>query len=205
MFFLSLIFFLLIGYIFGSLSFAYWIAKSKGVDIFERGSGNPGATNVKRVLGSQMGTLVFVLDFLKGFTAVVLALALSGEPAGIAATVGAVIGHSYSIFLGFRGGKGVAVTMGGLAALMPEVLIVGLVAWVSAFYTFRYVSLASILFACCLPLAALVFRLAGLPITWPVILFAAVIGGLIIYRHKSNIARLMDGTEHRYVKSREES
>jgi len=199
---LSVSLFLVLGYLLGSLSFAYWIARSRGVDIFREGSGNPGATNVKRVLGNQLGTLVFVLDFLKGLVAVLLALYFSGESAGIAATIGAVIGHSYSLFLQFRGGKGVAVTMGALAALMPAVLFVGWVAWVASFYTFRYVSLASIIFAICLPIAAWILHIAGLDISWTVIVFSLLVAALIIYRHSSNISRLLAGTEPRYEKNK---
>ena len=119
---------LVTSYLLGSLPFGYLVARAKGVNIFEVGSKNPGATNVKRVLGSGPGNLVFALDALKGLLATTIPLVLqSGGPAGslgydlggVAGVVGAVLGHSFSCFTGFRGGKGVATAAGGLFVLMP--------------------------------------------------------------------------------------
>lgn len=190
----------LIGYLFGSLSFAVWIAKAKGVDILKEGSGNPGATNVKRVLGKKAGNTVFFLDFLKGCAAVGLGLWIAGDPGGIAGAVGAVLGHSASVFIGFRGGKGVAVTMGALLVLMPIVLLTGLLIWVVTFYTSRYVSLASILFAISLPVTALALNAAGCSVSRPLVVFAGVIAALIVVRHRSNLVRLIKGEEHKFSK-----
>lgn len=189
------------GYLLGSLSFAVWMAKARGVDILKEGSGNPGATNVKRVLGKSAGNTVFALDFLKGCAAVGVGLWIAGDPGGIAAAVGAVLGHSASIFIRFRGGKGVAVTMGGLLILMPIILLTGLVVWAVAFYTSRYVSLASILFAVSLPVTALFLDALGRPVSVPLQVFATLIAVLIVVRHRSNLVRLIHGQEHKFTKS----
>jgi len=191
--------FALLGYFLGSLSFAKWIAAMHGVNIFEVGSGNPGATNVKRALGAKVGNTVFLLDFLKGFAAAGLPwFIMSGEHNEMLAIVGlvfAVIGHSFSIFLKFRGGKGVATTMGGLLAIMPVVVIIGILVWLLVFYSLRYVSLASILFGVSLPISALLLKEPS----W-FVGFSIFIAVVLVVRHKSNIVRLMQGTENRFVK-----
>ena len=150
---------LLIGYLLGSINFAVFVAKFKGLDLFSLGSGNPGATNVKRTMGAFWGNTVFLLDFSKGYLAVFLTqsmLVLEGfnyDLLGILGLLGAILGHSFSIFLKFRGGKGVATTMGGLLALMPWVLVLGLVVWVIVFFSTRVVAMASIVFAISLPIS----------------------------------------------------
>ena len=188
-------------YLLGSVSFAVLIARRRGVDIFKAGSGNPGATNVKRVLGSRAGNLVFFLDFLKGFIAAVWPMAahhfdlipVASPWLGIAGLVGAVLGHSFSIFLRFRGGKGVATSIGGLMALMPLVTLGALLVWVAVFLTTRYVSVASIAFGLTLmPLAAMLgqpHELVGL---------SFVLALYIIVRHRANLRRLMNGTENKF-------
>ncbi|WP_309386528.1 glycerol-3-phosphate 1-O-acyltransferase PlsY [Cerasicoccus frondis] len=190
---------LLVGYLLGAISFAVIIGKKHGVDILKVGSGNPGATNVKRAIGKKAGNLCFALDALKGFVATLLPqLVVDSEHAlafAIIGLVGAIIGHSFSIFIGFKGGKGVAVTMGGLLALAPLVLICGLLVWVATFYTSRYVSLASIAFGVSLPLLALMAGSPGL-----LVAFFALLAALIIIRHKGNIQRLLAGTENRFTK-----
>jgi glycerol-3-phosphate acyltransferase PlsY len=191
------------GYVVGSVSFAVIIARRHGVDILKAGSGNPGATNVKRVIGRGAGNLVFVLDFLKGFVAAgwpMLAWSLQWLPAGapvdgmgLAGLAGAIAGHSFSIFLGFRGGKGVATTIGGLAALMPLVILAGVAVWLAVFYLTRYVSLASILLG--LSLAPLAY---GMHRPGPQVGFCILLGLIILVRHRSNIQRLFKGTEARF-------
>src|SRR3954463_11832355 len=165
-----------IGYLLGSLPFGYLVARAKGVNIFEVGSKNPGATNVRRVLGSGPGNLVFFLDALKGAVATgwplfkfnfnvnegkLSSLDLSfatGETAStqmaVAGLIGALLGHSFSCFTRFRGGKGVATATGGLLVLMPVALVIAAVVWMISFYSTRYVSLASILAAVAMPVAA---------------------------------------------------
>jgi glycerol-3-phosphate acyltransferase PlsY len=193
-----------IGYVLGSISFAVMVAKRRGVNIFQAGSGNPGATNVLRVLGKGPGYFVFFLDFLKGFFAAhwpMFArhcgwLVVDEETflwMGIAGLAGAVLGHSFSMFLRFRGGKGVATTIGGLMALMPWVTLGALLVWNAVFFASRYVSLASIMFGLALmPLAGLLHEpreLMGL---------SFVLAVLILWRHRGNLRRLMEGTEHKF-------
>lgn len=190
----------LIGYAFGAIPFAWLIARHYGVDILKVGSGNPGATNVRRAVGKGPGNAVFVLDFLKGLVA-------AGWPgfvvndentvvyAAIGGLAGAVAGHSYSAFLRFRGGKGVATTMGGLAAILPQAVLAGVGVWVIVYYASRYVSLASLLFALSLPVS--VAFLAPEPRT-PLLAFSVVIALLIFYRHRGNIKQLLEGSENRF-------
>ena len=193
---------LLIGYFIGSINFAVLVAKHKGLDLFSLGSGNPGATNVKRTMGAFWGNTVFLLDFSKGYLAVFLTqylLVLEGlnyDLLGILGLLGAILGHSFSIFLKFRGGKGVATTMGGLLALMPWVLVLGLVAWLIVFFSTRVVAMASIVFAISLPISF--YFLHDLPdVRW---IFCIVLAILIIVRHYSNIQRLLSGKEHDFYK-----
>jgi acyl phosphate:glycerol-3-phosphate acyltransferase len=188
---------LLIGYLFGSLPFAVWIARSKGVDIFKAGSGNPGATNVKRSVGKTEGNICFALDAAKGFVAVLVALAMFG-PLGWAAPlalVGAILGHSFSYVIGFKGGKGVATTVGGVFALLPLVMLLGVVVWAAVFYASRYVSLASIVMAIWLPVGALLMHAS-----FPQSVVATLIGVVVVVRHRANIERLIKGTESRFAK-----
>ena len=204
---------LVVGYLLGSLPFGYLVARSKGVNIFEVGSKNPGATNVRRVLGSGPGNLVFFLDALKGALATgwprLLGRLSEDVPHGavslfppdralesaVAGLVGALLGHSFSCFTKFRGGKGVATATGGLLVLMPLALVIGAVVWAVTFYSTRYVSLASILAAVSMPMSAFALReqtlLLGLTV---------LIAVLVVVRHRSNIQRLMNGTESKFVK-----
>jgi len=187
----------IVGYILGSVSFAVLIAKSRGVDIFQEGSGNPGATNVKRVLGSKAGHTVFALDALKGLVAAGWPYLILGEfRLGVIGLVASILGHSFSIFLKFKGGKGVATTMGGLAALMPVILAIGLVAWASVFFTTRLVALASILFAFSLPMSA--FYLYGQ--SDPRFTVSLLLSVLIVFRHRSNVRRMLQGKENSFKK-----
>ena len=154
----SILLITIIGYFLGAISFAVIMARSKGVDIFKEGSGNPGATNVKRILGKKWGYTVFALDALKGFTAAGLPLMVYGDDRlALIGLVAAILGHSFSVFLKFRGGKGVATTIGGLLALMCPVVLIGLVVWLIIFYTKKIVALASIFFAVSLPISATLF------------------------------------------------
>lgn len=193
---------LIVSYLLGSIPFGYLVARAKGVNIFEVGSKNPGATNVKRVLGSGPGNLVFALDFLKGFIATVIPLVLqSGGEAGslgydlggVAGVGGAVLGHSFSCFTRFRGGKGVATAGGGLFVLMPVPCLAALAAWGLTFALSKYVSLASIVAA--VVIGVLPWSMA---FSFAIKLMASALGALVILRHHANIKRLLAGTEHRW-------
>lgn len=187
----------LVGYLLGSVSFAVIVSRRQGVDIFNEGSGNPGATNVKRVLGSKWGNLVFALDALKGLLAAGWPILLLGElRLGVIGLIAAILGHSFSLFLKFRGGKGVATTMGGLLAIMPQTLFLGLIAWVVVFYTTKFVALASIFFALSLPVSA--FYIYGQ--TDPRFTLSILLCILISFRHRSNMKRLLQGKENRFKK-----
>ena len=189
------------GYLLGAIPFAVIIARFCGVDIFKIGSGNPGATNVKRSCGKTAGNLCFILDASKGFAATAFPLYAHffgiefSEPQALAyvGLVAAIVGHSFSMFIKFRGGKGVAVTIGGLLAIMWAAILIALVLWVVVFYSTRYVSLASIAMALALPVAAAFLYPTGVH-TYIAIAIAAV----IVVRHRSNIVRLIKGTENRF-------
>ena len=192
-----------IAYVLGSLPFGYWVAKAKGVNILEVGSKNPGATNVKRVLGSGPGNLVFALDVFKGIIATVIPLLLElGGPrgstgydlGGVVGVASAVLGHSFSIFLGFRGGKGVATAAGGLFMLMPLPCLLAAAAWTVTFLISKYVSLASIVAAACIAVLPWLFFEFGFVLN----VMATLLGLLVIGRHHANISRLRAGTEHRW-------
>jgi glycerol-3-phosphate acyltransferase PlsY len=187
------------GYFVGALPFGYLVAHWHGIDIFSVGSGNPGATNVRREVGKWAGNLVFALDALKGLAAagwVVLLPAgetISANTLGLLGLAGAIIGHSFSVFTRFRGGKGVAVTVGGAIALMPMATLVGMLVWVVLFYTTRYVSVASIGLATALPVVSFLRHGPSL-----LFFFALAVAVFIIYRHRANIARLVRGEENRF-------
>ena len=205
--FAAIAIFLLLGYLIGSVNFAVLVAKKHGVDILKEGSGNPGATNVKRVLGKGPGNLVFALDALKGFVGASLPyLLLRINPNDlfineiffvvcVAGFVGTLLGHCFSCFLKFKGGKGVASTIGGLLVLLPVPILIGAAIWGLVFLLSRYVSLASIALGVSLPLSCFFFKYDQ-PRFW----FAAAIAAFNIWTHRSNIGRLLAGTESRFVK-----
>ena len=213
-----------IGYFLGSLPFGAMVARAHGVDIFKEGSGNPGATNVKRVLGEKFGAkgkragnLVFALDALKGavasswallaWTTLSVAVDLqNGSGAGriqgddwrllgLAGVIGAVLGHSFSIFTKFKGGKGVATAAGGVLVLMPVACLIGAAVWAITFYTTRYVSLGSILAAIAVPAAGWL-----MPNPLPLCIVVTILGAFVIFRHRENIKRLLNGTENKFAK-----
>ena len=198
---------LIAGYGLGSLAFGVWVARTRGVDIFSVGSGNPGATNVKRTVGTGAGNLVFVLDFLKGALATGWPLwvpwvhrhlgAGNAEMAAVAGLVGAIVGHSYSCFTRFRGGKGVASSLGGLIALCWPVALLGVAVWLVVFYSLRFVSLASILLAVSLPIWSWLLHESRFLTS-----FFVLLALFIIVRHRSNIERLLNGTEGKFVKDK---
>ena len=141
----NLVFYVLTAYFLGSLPFGHWLALARGVDLREEGSGNTGATNVGRVLGKKWGIFVFILDLGKGWIAVALAQRVGNLPETWTVTVGvfAVLGHVFSPWLGFRGGKGVATSAGILIGLAPWVALVVALIWFLTFQMSRTVSVAS--------------------------------------------------------------
>ena len=191
----SILLIAIIGYLLGAISFAVIIARSKGVDIFKEGSGNPGATNVKRILGRKWGNAVFALDALKGFAAAGLPLLVyHDDRLAVIGLIASILGHSFSVFLKFRGGKGVATTIGGLLALMCPALLIGLVVWLIIFYTKKVVALASIFFAASLPMSA--YFIYGTED--PRFYLGVVLALFIVFRHRSNIIRMFSGKENKF-------
>lgn len=195
-----------IAYFLGSCPNGYLVGRFSGLDIRQHGSGNIGATNVLRVLGKKCGYLVFFLDALKGFLAVRIALAFAAtapgvtqpEIAGIVAGVVCILGHTFPVWLRFRGGKGVATSAGVLLGLMPVAMLSVLIVWLLLFKLTRYVSVASIAAAAALPpFVALYLHLRALsgPTLFP---FSVLIAAVVIWRHRSNIQRLINGSEQRF-------
>ena len=181
-----------ISYILGSIPNGLILGKAIwGVDLRQHGSKNIGATNAWRTIGKAGGISIFALDFLKGAISAYLGLHLWGsELAGVLCGILAIAGHSWSVFLAFKGGKGVATGLGVIAALMPEVTLIVFAVWFAIVYFTGYVSLGSIIGAALVPILTLFF---GLHTEFLILgLIAAV---FIIYRHKSNIERLLKGTE----------
>jgi glycerol-3-phosphate acyltransferase PlsY len=180
-------------YLTGAVPFGYLIARARGVNIFEHGSGNIGATNVGRVLGRTWGLLCFVLDFLKGALPALLAARLAGpELPAVLAGLAAFLGHLFPVYLGFRGGKGVATGAGVVVVLLPVPFAVSLLIWSAAVPATRTVSLASVTAAVALAVAQLVAGGAGI-LTG----FALVAAALVVLRHVGNLRRVLQGTESR--------
>ena len=190
-------------YLLGSIPFGLLVAKARGVDIRTAGSGNIGATNAMRVLGKPAGILVLLLDALKGYaaTAFLPPLLLAGlgvtTPAPgllpLLAGICAVLGHNYTCWLKFKGGKGIATTAGVYLALAPWAVLIALVVFLLAVAATRYVSVGSIAAAVALPAAVWILKPGDLWLG----LVTTALGVLAIYKHKSNIQRLRAGTENR--------
>lgn len=184
----------LYGYLWGSLLWSVMVCRCKGKDIFQLGSGNAGATNVRRILGPVWAKVIFALDFFKGVVAAGVPLLLMGREAGLglalATFLGAILGHSFSIFHRFKGGKAVATTMGGLCVLAPWVLCGGVLVWLAVFYSLRYVSVASMAFGISLPLLSILTRQ---PFIFKNFCFALMF--LILLLHRKNLINLWHGRE----------
>ena len=177
------------------------------MDIRKHGSGNIGATNVLRVLGKKWGYLVFALDALKGFTAVRIAFvigdtmipdAIHPELLGIAGGLACILGHTFPVWLRFRGGKGVATSAGVLLGLMPIAVISVLAVWLILFQITRYVSVASIGAAVALPLFVAVYLHWGMLTGASLLPFSILIAAVVVWRHRSNMQRLIHGEEQRF-------
>jgi acyl phosphate:glycerol-3-phosphate acyltransferase len=202
-----------VGYLLGSIPTGYLVARTRGIDIRTVGSKNMGATNVFRTLGKGPGIFVLLIDAFKGFAAVALALkfypqghellpqlfpetGVANESArfgyGLVAGIAAVLGHNYTCWLHFKGGKGIATTGGVFLGLAPAAVGIAAALWLGAFVATRYVSIASILAAVALP-TAVWFTQENLALR----IIAIILGGLAIYKHRANIQRLRNGTENR--------
>lgn len=224
----------LLAFLCGSIPFGLMIAKAKGINIREHGSGNIGATNVLRVVGKKYGVTCLLLDALKGFIPVVIAVNLiqiagknvglfhigalndfalqlpaaeqfKGQLVHVITALVAVLGHNYSPWVGFKGGKGIATSAGVLLALMPAGVGLLIVVWLVVFLISRYVSLASVIAAAALPLITIYgswFHGRIADGTWnkPLFFFSLIIAILAVWKHRTNITRLLAGTEHRFTR-----
>jgi len=190
-------------YLLGSIPTGFLMAKAKGIDIRSVGSGNIGATNAMRVLGKPAGIFVLLMDALKGYAACTWLVTLvfkcftvapeQVETLRIIAGIGAVLGHNYTCWLKFKGGKGIATTAGVYLALAPWALLIALVVFILAILATRYVSVGSIAAAIALPVTVWVMTPHNLFLG----IVTTALGALAIYKHKGNIQRLMAGTENR--------
>jgi glycerol-3-phosphate acyltransferase PlsY len=207
-----IILFLLMAFLLGAVPFSFIIGKRvKGLDLRQQGSGNLGATNVFRTLGPRWGVACLLLDMAKGAAAVALMTALvktwpPGEPTPfhitpdlfrIVAGVVASLGHTFSPWVSFHGGKGVATTAGAFLVLEPYALLVALAAFAIAFFTSRIVSLGSIAAAVILPFAVLFFERHSHSTSKTIIWFTFLVCAFVIWKHRANLARLRAGTETR--------
>lgn len=187
-------------YLLGSIPFSYLIGKAAaGTDVRKVGSGNVGATNVMRAAGKKAGIAALGLDIAKGVGAVLLVRWLAAPTWAVgAAAVAVMLGHCFPIFLGFRGGKGVATSAGALGALAPTALLLVLAVFVAVVAWKRYVSLGSIVGAACFPLCVWTAQRLGWEEREPWLLLAsALIALIVIVKHRSNLARLRQGVEPR--------
>lgn len=220
----------LIAFLCGSIPFGLIIARAKGINIRDHGSGNIGATNVLRVVGKKYGISCLFLDALKGFIPVVIAISLihfegmknpmmikslsvyardfpmlTAQTFQVITGLCAVLGHNYSPWVGFKGGKGIATSAGVLIALMPAAVGILIIVWLLVFLATRYVSLASIIAAVVLPMVTLWGSWFHGKIqngTWnkPLLAFTIIIAILAVWAHRGNISRLRNGTEHRFTR-----
>jgi acyl-phosphate glycerol 3-phosphate acyltransferase len=199
---------ILAAYLIGAIPFGYLVARWRGVDIFKEGSGNIGATNIGRILGRRFGILVFLLDFAKGALPVLAATAIAQHlsldwPADllpVGAGLAAFLGHLFPVYLGFRGGKGVATGAGVVAMLLPGPALAAVLVWVAVLCATRYVSLASLSAAAALCGLRLWLTAAAGPFAEPqriLTLFCFLAVGLVFLRHRANLTRLLHGNENR--------
>ncbi len=198
----------LLAYLLGSIPSGYLAGRAKGIDIRAVGSGNIGATNAFRILGKTVGAVVLLADAFKGWLAAAVVPQMVGklfygatwngedqtaDYLKIIAGVGVILGHNYTCWLKFKGGKGIATSAGVLLALVPWAFVISLSTWIVVCFLTRYVSLASIAAAAVLPFATwLVHAYSG-----RMIVITALMAVLAIYKHKANIGRLMNGTENK--------
>ena len=191
---MKLILALILGYLIGSVSSGILIARIFGhMDIRKAGSGNPGTTNILRVMGKKYALLTFVCDFLKGVLGAFIGVRLGGLLGGAVGGIGTVAGHNYPLYFGFKGGKGIATSFGALLTVLPAQTLCAFAAFLAVTAATRYVSAGSITAAVVLPL--LTCLTPGVPAT--VRLIVVAYGALAIWRHRQNIVRLMHHEENR--------
>jgi acyl phosphate:glycerol-3-phosphate acyltransferase len=198
----------LIAYLLGSFPTGYVVGRLRGVDMRKVGSGNVGATNVTRILGKQFGYPVFLVDFLKGLLAVLLAGAIAHRCHfdSIATDfcvalggVSSVLGHSFPVWLAFKGGKGVATSLGVIFGISWVAAVSMCVVWIVLFKITRYVSVASIAASIALPVAMIALLFLHQLRSPVLVYFSLCLGAIVVIRHRSNVSRLISGTEPRFA------
>lgn len=187
----------IIGYLFGGIQAAILYGKTKGIDITKHGSGNPGTTNAVRVLGKKAGIIVFLIDIFKAiFAIVIIRLIFPDEDilVGLYGGIGAILGHSYPLFFKFKGGKGIATTVGTLIAVDYRLALIAIILFLIIFSITKIVSISSLFLTASIPILLITFY-CGAPYGIEAMLLGFVITGITFYRHKANIQRLIEGTE----------
>ena len=191
-------------YLIGAIPWGFIVGKVQGIDVRKHGSGKTGATNTLRTLGTRSSALVFLCDMAKGVVVVLLARHFLQSPtAEVIAALAAVVGHNWSVYIRFFGGRGVSISLGSCFAMYPPVAILGVVAFASVIILTKYVSLASILGIACTVFALISLYWFGLDLRWfgavPVeyVIYSLVAGPLVVFAHWDNIVRLRSGRERR--------
>jgi len=196
----------LLAYVAGATPFGFLAGKLRGIDIRQHGSGNIGATNVLRTLGKPVGITILALDVLKGLLPVLLAKSVSDSSIiHIVAAMAAILGHNYTFWLGFKGGKGIATTAGAILPIMPYALIAAVTGFLIVLKTTRYVSLGSISAAIIIPITIAVESLIRGSWDGYILGFALFVCLLAIWKHRANIQRLCRGEENRTGKKTDNS
>lgn len=184
---------IIIGYLLGSFASSYFLGKIfRNTDVRNHGSGNAGATNALRVFGVKLAAATFALDILKGVIAVIIGSHLLGKDGAMLGGVCAVIGHNWPIFLGFKGGKGVATTVAVILGVEPLVGIIAILIGLIIIFKTKYVSLGSVCGMALLPIIGLIVIR---PFDWKLLVFTLFLSLMSIYRHRGNIKRLLSGSE----------
>ncbi|MBL6921124.1 MAG: glycerol-3-phosphate 1-O-acyltransferase PlsY [Akkermansiaceae bacterium] len=209
----------LLGFLLGSIPFGLLMGKIKGIDIRQHGSGNIGATNVFRILGKQSGITCLLLDFTKGLVPVLIARNMvepmmaeqqfTAQSIEVLTALASIMGHNYSPWIGFKGGKGIATTAGAITALMPFGLVLLILVWAIFTFTTKYVSVGSIAAAASLPILVITGsayhgKLANGTWNKPLFIFSLIAAILAIWKHRANIARLKAGTENHIGQKKKE-
>ncbi len=205
-----LIILLLLAYLAGSIPTSIIAGRvTRGIDIREHGSRNPGATNTFRVLGKKIGVTVGLIDIFKGFFAVAILPGLVTDSGLVPPDIrlilvgfAAVAGHMWTVFAGFRGGKGVGTSFGVFLGLAPVPSLVALAVWCAITFSTGYVSLGSIVAAVALPVSVVAEGMIQGSLSAPVAVVSGILGLLVVWRHRSNIVRLVRGEENRFGKKR---
>jgi acyl phosphate:glycerol-3-phosphate acyltransferase len=198
---MTVVLLLVAAYLTGAFPTSFVVGKAKGVDLRKHGSGNLGATNAFRVLGWRAAMPVFLIDIAKGFVPAFFFPQWDDSPAAtlaLAYGAAAIVGHVFSIYVRFKGGKGVATSAGVLLALSPAAVGISLLIWGALVYATGYVSLASIVSAALLPF--LIFMLDG---ATPVFWLSVALAAFVIFAHRANIKRLLRGEEHSFRKKKQ--